>query len=100
MAVRPFLLLKPSVLEAVSTCLSKAVHGWCEDWGLEQIDPDIVCSRAWEEADLVASGMQWQHCYSGNGKSLWLALPPEFARYVQRQLFPPDQRHVVQAKNR
>ena len=97
MKVRTFALLGSSVLETVRHKLMATVEQWRSDWGLERLELDVECGRAWEAAP-ISSSVPWQHTCAAGDKEVWLAWQPELVRYVQRHVFPPDQRHAVSMK--
>ncbi|HYD61591.1 MAG TPA: FliM/FliN family flagellar motor C-terminal domain-containing protein [Noviherbaspirillum sp.] len=43
--------------------------------------------------------MPWQLRCGAAGKSAWFGWQPEFVRVIQRQMFPSDQRHLMQSKS-
>ena len=94
MKLRPFALLSTSILNRTNRLLAEALEEWRTAWGLDMLDIRIECVRAWD-AEPAQPALPWQRCYAQGQKSVWIAWQPEFFRYVQRHLFPPDQRHVL-----
>lgn len=98
MKLRPFALLSASVLERTNRRLTEALEEWRTGWGLDMLDIRVECVRAWD-AEPAQPALQWQRCYAQGKKSVWIAWQPEFFKYVQRHLFPPDQRHVLRSES-
>ena len=94
MKLRPFALLSTSILNRTNRLLAEALEEWRTAWGLDMLDIRVECVRAWD-AEPAQPALPWQRCYAQGQKSVWIAWQPEFFRYVQRHLFPPDQRHVL-----
>ena len=97
MKLRPYALLGATVLNETARRLTAAAEDWRSAWGLDMLDIHVECTRAWQ-AEFLQSPLQWQRCCTEQEKSVWVAWQPEFFRYIQRQLFPPDQRHMAQPK--
>lgn len=97
MKSRPYVLLRTSVLDEVRHRIADAVAVWRADWGMEHLPLEIACERAWE-AQPAQKNSQWKRRFSFAGQSIWFAWPSDLIKYVQREMFSPDQRHVVPAK--
>jgi flagellar motor switch/type III secretory pathway protein FliN len=98
MRVLPFALLGASVIREVKHRMTDAITAWQSEWGLEQLDVSIECVRAWESS-VQHQNPTWKERYDESGKSVWVAWQPDFPKYIQRQMFAPDQRHLMQPQN-
>jgi flagellar motor switch/type III secretory pathway protein FliN len=94
MKIRPFALLNNSLLRDIEGALGVVASAWSADWGVERLSIAVTCSRAWE---VTPSSDQWSQRIAYDDKQVWLSSSPELLKYVQRQIFPIDKRHVIQA---
>lgn len=98
MRTRPFALLGASVVNEVSRRITKGVEAWRSEWGLDNLPVDVECMRAWEASSQHRNN-SWQLRCGTPGKSVWLGWQPELERFLQRQMFPSDQRHLMQSQS-
>lgn len=95
MQVQPFALLGASILDKIMRDVVSVMETWRSEWGLEKLSIAAECIRAWE-ASPQQRNMPWQMRYAGTGKEAWMAWQPELTRFIQRQMFPSEQRHAIQ----
>ncbi|MBI1890127.1 MAG: FliM/FliN family flagellar motor switch protein [Burkholderiales bacterium] len=70
---------------------------WRDAWGLGHLELNVICSRAWE-SDAAQQAIKWRHRFDSKGKSIWISYSSELSKFVQKEIFPPDQRHAVLSK--
>lgn len=97
MDIRPFALLKTAVVDEVTSRMTGALKTWCSDWGLDDLPCDVECVRSWD-VPAQHRTVTWRKRAGSAGKCLWFAWQLELARLVQRQMFPSDQRHLMQSQ--
>jgi hypothetical protein len=95
MKVRSYALLGNTVLRRIERQLDAVVSTWRAEWGLDALDIEVTCQRSWEAQ--AQRGEGWQRRYFHEDRRAWLSWPPEFLKYLQRQIFPADHRHAFQS---
>src|SRR4051812_25176953 len=97
MNVQPFYLLSTASIAHVCATSTDVVNDWRRAWGLEHVDMRASCVRAWDE-HLLSQDVIWRRSFRVGEKAAWFAWHPDIEKYLQRQMFPSDQRFVVQSE--
>ena len=95
MKVRPYALLGSALLGCIKKQVELVASTWSAEWGFVAADVAVSCQRSWEAT--LSREEVWQQSYrQGEGRAR-LSWSPGFPKTVQRQIFPADQRHAIQA---
>ena len=98
MEIRPYALLKSSLLRQLEQRFDATLSTWRAAWGITSSDGTAVsCTRSW---DAPQREEKWKAHFlsdskTGSAKSIWLGHPDDFAKSLQRQMFPSDGRQVA-----
>lgn len=100
MRARAFALLGASSLSAVRSRLEAQLEAWRSDWGLDELELDVSCVRAWEAATSPASAspaatMPIQRFFAGDAGCVRVAWRPGMVKALAHAMFPGDQRQVA-----
>ena len=96
MNVRPYALIENSLLHRIEQQIGAAVSAWRADWGLQDLANNVTCRRAWE-IPTRQPDEKWTQGFAHEDQRAWLCWSPDLLKYMQRQIFPSDQRDVIQS---
>lgn len=90
MNVSAYLLLKRSTANALAESAAIALARWANAWA-KLPEHRVNCNAASDEADLMAAMPTWRCHTLADGGAIWIAVPADIKRYLERLLFSLDE---------